>query len=345
MGLRPTDIDGVRAAMTAADAEGATVTVRGGGTRSGAPAGDGRVLHTGGLAGIVDHIPAELTVTVLAGTDSATLADELAAVGQWWPHADVRAGSTVGGIIAAAASGPRRLRYGPLRDSLLEVVLVTGDGRLVKGGGRTVKSVAGYDIPRLAAGSRGRLGVVVQATLKLTPVPPASGLFVMHGTLAERRAAARTLLRTVWRPSSLVLTPGRLSIELAGPQADVTAPEGFASEDLPQALHGAALVAVGVPPAQVGAFADHVESRGLAYEAEVGTGACRVAVEDDAQLTAVDEWARSLGGHAVVAAGPAGFDLSAASRHHAVADIESRLRTSFDPRSVLRPAPRQEVFA
>lgn len=330
--------------MVAAADAGTPVAVRGGGTRSDPPADpDLAVLHTIDVAGIVDHTPAELTVTVLAGTETHTLGEHLAGVGQWWPQAEVRAGSTVGGVIATGASGRRRLRYGALRDSLLEVVLVTGDGRLVKGGGRTVKSVAGYDIPRLASGSRGRLGVIVQATIKLTPVPPASGVFVMHGSVAERRAAARTLLREIWRPASLVLSPGRLAVELVGPQADVVPPPGFAEEESPPEPHGNAIVAVGVPPAQVGAFADHVESRGLVYEAEVGTGACRVAVEDAEQLATVDAWARAVGGHATVLAGPPALTATPPTRQHAVIAIEDRLRAAFDPRGILRPSPRPEA--
>jgi len=345
--LRPATIDEVRRAMADAAGAGAAVTIRGGGTRCGDGAtGDARVLHTTALTGVVEHTPAELTVTVLAGTDCAALSNRLAEAGQWWPQADIRPGSTVGGVIADAASGRRRLRYGPLRDSLLEVVLVTGDGRLVKGGGRTVKSVAGYDIPRLAAGSAGRLGVVVQATLKLTPIPPAMATFTARGSVGERRAAARAALRDLWRPASLVLSPGRLTVELAGTPVDVVAPEGFEPDDTPaHPLHGTALVAVGVPPSRVGDFADHVESRGLAYEAEVGTGVCRVAVEDAEQLAAVDDWARSAGGHATVQAGPASLTLERRPHGTAITEIERRLRAAFDPNAILRPAPRRETFA
>ena len=144
-----------------------------------------------GLRQVIEHTPAELTVTLEAGLHATELADRLSAAGQWWPQADIRPGSTVGGILAAAASGRGRLRHGPVRDSLLEVVLVTGDGRIVKAGGRTVKGVAGYDIPRLAVGSQGTLGVITQVTLKLWPTPPARGWFAMEGSLDERLAARR----------------------------------------------------------------------------------------------------------------------------------------------------------
>ncbi|NIV25710.1 MAG: FAD-binding protein, partial [Gemmatimonadetes bacterium] len=76
---------------------------------------------------------------------------------------------TVGGAIASGASAWRRLRYGPIRDRVLETVMATGDGRVVKAGGRLVKNVTGFDIPRLATGSYGSLGVIGQVCLKLWP--------------------------------------------------------------------------------------------------------------------------------------------------------------------------------
>src|SRR6185312_4854151 len=161
------------------------------------------------------------------------LAGLLGAEGQCWPQADLRPGSTVGGVLASAASGRARLRFGPVRDSLLEVVLATGDGRLVKGGGRTVKNVSGYDIPRLAVGSHGTLGVIVQVTLKLWPLPPASGWYAAEGGIDERLALGERLLAELHRPAAVLLTPGRLWIRLDGYPDDVSAPEGTGPADPP----------------------------------------------------------------------------------------------------------------
>ena len=172
--MTPATAEEVAELLRAASADRRPVTSVGGGTRSrrGVPTDPGARLATSGLRRVIDHTPAELTATVEAGLPATELADRLAAAGQWWPQADIRPGSTVGGILAAAATGRGRLRHGPVRDSLLEVVLVTGDGRIVTGGGRTVKGVAGYDIPRMAVGSLGTLGVIAQVTLKLWPTPP-----------------------------------------------------------------------------------------------------------------------------------------------------------------------------
>ena len=139
----------------------------------------------------------------------------------------------MGGVLAAAASGRERLRMGAVRDSLLEVVLATGDGRLVTGGGRTVKGVAGYDIPRLAVGSLGTLGVIVQVTLKLWPVPAAAGWFGAEGPLPERLAAVARALAGPARPASVLLAPGAVAVELIGPEEDVRAPDGHGAAGRP----------------------------------------------------------------------------------------------------------------
>ena len=111
-------------------------------------------------AGIVAHEPDDLTVTALAGTTVRELQAVLAASGQEVPLDPRDADATVGGVLAAGLSGTRRLRLGPVRDTLLEVRFVDGTGTLVTGGGPVVKNVSGYDIPRLLVGSLGTLGVI-----------------------------------------------------------------------------------------------------------------------------------------------------------------------------------------
>ena len=120
-------------------------------------------------AGIVRYEPADMTVTVGAGTSFAQLDAVLAEHGQQCPLDPRNLDATVGGIIACGLSGARRLRHGPVRDQVLEVRVVTADGRMVKGGGPTVKNVTGYDLPRLFTGSFGTLGVLSQVTLRCRP--------------------------------------------------------------------------------------------------------------------------------------------------------------------------------
>ena len=126
--------------------------------------------------GVVEHEPAEMTVRVRAGTTVAELDDALAGHGQC-VAVPAFEGATVGGVVAVGHSGVRRLGWGPVRDTVLEVRYVSADGHLIKGGGPTVKNVSGYDIPRLFAGSLGTLGIIAELVLRTRPVPPCERWF------------------------------------------------------------------------------------------------------------------------------------------------------------------------
>jgi FAD/FMN-containing dehydrogenase len=122
--------------------------------------------------GIVDYEPAEMVVRVRAGTTVAEVDAALAACGQMVPldpAAPERA--TVGGVLAVGHSGLRRLRYGPVRDTLLEAHYVSADGRRVKAGGPVVKNVTGYDLCRLLVGSLGTIGFIEEVVLRAQPRP------------------------------------------------------------------------------------------------------------------------------------------------------------------------------
>jgi glycolate dehydrogenase FAD-binding subunit len=153
-------------------------------------------LTTRRLDRIVAHDAADMTVTAEAGVPLGALATGLAAARQWLPLDPARAvDMTVGGLIAADRSGPSRFGYGKVRDWLIGVKVVTADGQLVKGGGRVVKNVAGYDLPKLFAGSFGTLGVIVEATFKVRPLPEQEAFFVWPAAaLAEALAHASAVL-------------------------------------------------------------------------------------------------------------------------------------------------------
>lgn len=337
--LAPTTPDEVAEALAAASAAGARVVVVGGGTRSrrgrpGPPAD--QELRTGGMNRLVAHEPADLTLTVEAGMQASEVAEIAASAGQSWPQADIRPGSTVGGVLATAASGRERLRAGAVRDSLLEVVMATGDGRLVTAGGRTVKGVSGYDLPRLAVGSLGTLGVIVQVTVKLWPVPAARGWFVMRGPLGQRIAAAERVLAGAVRPTSVLLQPDSVSVLLAGPPEDVRALEGFAAQQGPVAEPaGVGMIEVGVSSARLGALAHHLEGESFAYEAQMGVGTCRVAVSSVDEVARIRAWALDLGGHAVVVDGPDALRADPWGPPPPGVHLMKRLRASFDPAGIL----------
>ena len=178
--------------IRSAHADGTPLRIRGGGTKDfygEAPEGD--VLDVRELAGTADHEPTELVVTAPAGMRLADLTSQLAAHGQYLAFEPPLFGpeSTVGGMVAAGLSGPSRAVAGSLRDHLLGVSLISGTGELMHFGGRVIKNVAGYDVSRLVAGSLGILGVVVEASLKVLPLPGAEATLRFDMKPAEALAA------------------------------------------------------------------------------------------------------------------------------------------------------------
>lgn len=166
--------------------------------------------------GIVEHVAAEMTVRVRAGTTVNELDDALGLEGQCVALPTWH-GATVGGVLAVGHSGLRRLGWGPVRDSVLEVRYVSAQGRVVKGGGPTVKNVSGYDLPRLFVGSLGTLGLIGEVVLRTRPVPAFEQWFTIDG------ADPFALVRSLYRVTS-VLWDGTTSwILLEGHPRDVDA--------------------------------------------------------------------------------------------------------------------------
>lgn len=326
--------------LRAASAEGTPVAIAGAGTasrRGPALAPPERVISTLGLDRIIGHEPADLTVTVEAGCRLETLQAALAERGQTWMQAPARRGATVGGVLSTAASGRRRLRYGPVRDSVLQVILATGDGRVISAGGKTVKGVAGYDIPRLAVGALGTLGVILEVTLKLWPVPPSSGWFTATGDVAALAELGEALRRDLHLPATVLLEPGRLSVEVIGPAADLVPPAGMSAGDGPPEPAWSAEVLVGVPPTRLPGLAAALAGMGRPFQAELGVGTCRVGVETADHVAAVRAAALEHEGHAVVADAPPELRADPWGPPPPGLRLMERLRDAFDPAHVLNP--------
>jgi glycolate oxidase FAD binding subunit len=175
--VRPADVEQVSRVLALARAEGLAVIPRGAGMAAGLgnpPARADLVLDLRRLTRIVEYEPADVSVSVEAGMGLEELARVLGKQRQRLPldPPGWRA-RTLGGVLATNASGPLRARYGTARDLLLGARFVQADGSVTWGGSRVVKSVSGYDVPKLMVGSLGTLGVIVEATLRLHPEPDA----------------------------------------------------------------------------------------------------------------------------------------------------------------------------
>ncbi len=196
--VEPESEEELSTALRCADRDGLAVIPRGSGTKlewGNPPARADLILSTVRLNRIIEHVWADLTVTAEAGCIVADLQRVLTPHGQrlaidpLWPES-----ATIGGILATNDSGAWRLRYGGLRDLIIGVTLVLADGTIARGGGKVVKNVAGYDLPKLATGSLGTLGVITQAVFRLHPLPRKTRtLTLAPGGMAE----AQTLLLAI----------------------------------------------------------------------------------------------------------------------------------------------------
>ncbi|HKW95250.1 MAG TPA: FAD-binding oxidoreductase, partial [Methylomirabilota bacterium] len=179
------------------------------------------VLELSRLAAVRDYVPEDMVATVEAGVTLGALAAHLA------PHRQMLAldppngdGRSVGGVLATNASGPLRFRYGTGRDLLLGARFVQADGTLTWGGARVVKSVTGYDVPKLLVGSLGTLGVIVEATLRLHPRPPATRSWYLGFPADDRaRAFLAALLDSPLQPDRAALVDAA-GLRRAGLTAD-----------------------------------------------------------------------------------------------------------------------------
>jgi len=171
-----------------------------------APTGLDAVVRTERLARIVEYAPADMVVVVEAGVTLAALQAEVGAHGQRLaldPPSPERA--TIGGLIATGAFGPLRARHGAVRDLIIGVTLVRADGEIARGGGKVVKNVAGFDLPKVACGSLGTLGLIAAAAFRLHPLPEATATVAVPGLRPEAVVAVLAAARAAQlEPASAV---------------------------------------------------------------------------------------------------------------------------------------------
>ena len=296
------------------------------------------ILSTAGLDRIVAWEPDDLTVVVEAGMTVEELENTLAAKGQTALLHERPGGGTVGGALATATSGWRRYRYGPIGDRVLEVTLVSSDGRVATAGGRLVKNVTGYDIPRLATGSLGSLGLIARVCFKLWPLPVTTATVAME--------SAEEALARAFRPLAVLETDGRTSVFLGGTREEIegqaatlggSPTEGLAWPDPPS---GHVRFSVRVPPSHLRSIVRRFD-RKWGYVAQFGVGEVTAAT-NGASSGALEELrvaAESVGGALVILDAPDGLrqQFDPWGTPPASLPIQRRLVELFDPGRMINP--------
>ncbi|MFH1329228.1 MAG: FAD-binding protein [Actinomycetota bacterium] len=376
--VRPVTLGEARDAVTG---EGALL-FRGGGTKldwGATPVRVDRVIDTTGLEGIKEWNAADMTATVQAGMPLARLQNELAAAGQWLavdPPLGEGESVTVGGVFAANDSGPRRLRFGPIRDLVIGLVIVLADGTVARCGGKVIKNVAGYDVAKLFCGSLGTLGLVAEITVRLHPRPEAGATVrvtadagAAPGLLADIQAAPLEPVALDWAQDALWV---RFQGRAAGVEAQATLVRrladrlGFAAEELRGHAEDAAWRALvdglaGIPgetvvrgstlPDRFGPAAEALRVAGeeagvqATLHSHVGLGLHTVRLsggDAPAHARAVAVWRRRLadiGGYAVVRRRVPGVEEAVAvfGPDPSGGEIMRRVKSLFDPRNRCAP--------
>ncbi|MCK8465006.1 glycolate oxidase subunit GlcE [Aliiroseovarius sp. S1339] len=348
--------------------------VQGGGTRDiGAPV-DGAELSTRGLTGVTLYEPGALTLVARAGTPLSEIETLLAAEGQRlaFEPGDMRAllgtkgASTIGGVIATNASGPRRIQVGAARDFCLGVRFVDGQGQVLKNGGRVMKNVTGYDLVKLMTGSWGTLGVLTEVSLKVLAIPETEATLVCEGQSAETAVTSMAAaLGSPFDVTGAAQMNGQTMIRLEGLEQSVAyrakalqdgvlngfdVVEGAASAALwsdlrdvtPFAGKDGAVWRISVKPSDGPALVRELGtmSPDAIYDWGGGLVWLRVADEGDAGAQMIRDDLSHIGGHATLIRASAATRASVPVFHPEpapIAALTQGLRAKFDPRGILNP--------
>lgn len=292
-------------------------------------------LWTTLLDRVVAYDAAEMLCVVESGMRLHDVRHLLGEGGQEWP-VDEQNDATVGGAIAADVALPRQLRVGPLRDTVVEMTFVTGDGRVIRSGARTVKNVTGFDVHRLLTGSFGTLGAITQIALKVRPVPEVARTLVTREGGVE---FASRLLAEIPLPTAIVAEDGRVLVRLEGWRSEVAeqaaaagavavmadADPGVLRE--PPFPDAPTVVRAAVPPSRLAALVGDIDR----YRALVGVGFAWIPCADADEVATIRARVHDLGGTAPVVRGDGGHDLSGAP----LPEVQRRIKSAFDPADIL----------
>jgi glycolate oxidase FAD binding subunit len=360
--LEPRDARDLAEIIGDAAANGQKLELRGGGTKAGfgAPR-SATIVSLSQLSGVVDYDPAELVLTVRPGTPLAEVEAMVAAEGQmlaFEPYGD--AGATIGGTVAAGIAGSRRVTAGSARDHLLGFTAISGRGDAFVAGAKVVKNVTGYDLPKLMAGSWGRLCAMTELTLKVLPRPRETVTMAAAGLGAEAAYAAmacalgsnadvsaaahlptgQVLLRVAGFAPSVQARCAALPGLVAGHCSLAMMAEAEAAPLWRKAMTGAGLSGpvrwvVHLPPRHAPALVKSLDPLGIDWAMDWGGGRLWIAL--DRQDETVREDAMRLGGEARLVDAPAEMRSRIAAfqpRDPGVMALEQRVRRAFDPAGI-----------
>ena len=351
---------------------GLAVSPRGGGTKmalGNPPRELDLILSTARMNEVIEHVPGDQVVRVQAGMKLQDLQDMLAGSNQMLGIDPPERGATIGGVVAANSTGPRRYRYGTIRDLIIGITVVLADGTVAKAGGKVVKNVAGYDLSKLFTGSLGTLGVIAECNFRLHPGLEAARTVALEpeSTLAAGRAA-QAIMHAQLVPSAVELNWSEntrlLTVLIEGIEPSVEAQAEAASyllrgfgELTDEEAHtlgppgaGEVAIKISAPPAELTGVLDSTlgacARRGVSprITGHAGVGVTYVALwgGEEEEAGVVEElreiWSRR-GGSVIVREAPATFKkrVEVWGPVGSRLELTRRVKEKFDSRGILNP--------
>jgi len=375
--VEPGSVEEVSGVMKLAAREGLAVAPRGGGTKmhiGDPPRRLDLIVSTARMNEVLEHTPGDQIVRLQAGVKLEDLQKYVSSSDQMLAIDPPESGATVGGIVAANSSGPRRYRYGTIRDLIIGITVVLHDGTVAKAGGKVVKNVAGYDLSKLFTGSLGTLGIIATANFRLHPRPEASSTVAVEVTEPQQaQAAAQAIVHSQVEATAVELHYGEneklLAVLLESISGGIDAKAETASFLLKQfgevrtlsqeeadrlgpLTSPQVVLKIGAPPVDLAAVLESVlgaaERKGLAHPritGHAGTGVTLVGFSEETEDGAagfVEEmreiWVRR-GGNVTLQRAPLTLKQRVSTWDNGgdYLGLVRRVKEKFDPRGGMNP--------
>jgi glycolate oxidase FAD binding subunit len=375
--VEPGSVEEVSALMKLAAREGLAVAPRGGGTKmhiGDPPRRLDLIVSTARMNEVLEHTPGDQIVRLQAGVKLEDLQKYVSSSDQMLAIDPPESGATVGGIVAANSSGPRRYRYGTIRDLIIGITVVLHDGTVAKAGGKVVKNVAGYDLSKLFTGSLGTLGIIATANFRLHPRPEASRTVAVEVTEPQQaQAAAQAIVHSQVEATAVELHYGEneklLAVLLESISGGIDAKAETASfllkqygevrtlsqeeaDRLGSLTSPQVVMKIGAPPVDLAAVLESVlgavERKGLAHPritGHAGTGVTLVGLSEETEDGAagfVEEmreiWVRR-GGSVTLQRAPLTLKQRVSTWDNGgdYLGLVRRVKEKFDPRGGMNP--------